>query len=404
MDSSTTYSKIRGHRSRVSIPFRAQLTPPKGDHISEVKTSVPALNPTTTNSNLSNAVISLPSASTGVHSHSRTRSSNTLRQSFDLQSDGHYIRRVDLNGLTEETRPSSPFDSSCHSVLRRPYTDEEFSYRQSETRRRGDQRLTRDVFSPTGSDLFRSRGSSDLYGTRNLNTVARPSSTKVAVSLGTTDCGRRSRSHSIGHMGFFDRLRLKTINVLAQIGLFTPPNPPDHPPSKQAAQASSRHQSASRESRRSRSISSSASSSNQRGHRSGSSSVSTSIARDTSWENVRERSETDPRKYAQPSSSKERARGYSGGSLDDSLTRKARPISLIEPPAFNKKELSMVQEELSSISSQPPESAMEAIEHIMERIKNAMAHSQEEAMFEVRSFVDSGGIDALAHAIQVGVA
>lgn len=269
---------------RLGLPFNSvQRTAPKGDKISSTLASQANQHnhnleespiPLTTNSNFTSAVIrttqprrlGMRCPSTPFQQrHSRTNSTGSSSTVGNIAthrcSDGDSLgspslpafvppdlssraASLSLDSSIQTLRVSSSSEESEVGELgSRPYRSWSYSSsspnRRTQTNNGGSDksRLTSDVLSPMSSTSSpsRYRTGSDPYGTRNLGPVAARTSTSVATVPGVKKVvpdANEKKAPTVRHRGytkssgFLGKLRESSLNLLVNMGIFTPPIPP----------------------------------------------------------------------------------------------------------------------------------------------------------------------------------
>ncbi len=407
---------------RLGIPSNLfQRRAPKGDRISSTLASQASLRSpdktctATSNSNFTSAVIHItpPGAVRGMPPPSRHRHSSCSS-------------RTSRGG----SRASSPLDSSIQTLLRAPSSEESSDAGESVHRRHRPgksglstsaaaasyspsrpaarkTKLTTDVLSPTGSVgvASRRRVDSDPYGSRNLGSVGCRSSASVIgvppVSGGDgpaipTARGGRPRRHRTVSSGFLGTLAEHSLDFLARMGILTPPPPGGGKPSR--APSSSSHS----PSRPPLALPPSSSSPAPRHHEQRHSRHLSLSSTATGASLLPPRG--TPIEYSLDSSNRlclssslgaqePRSRADSGSSsLSSSRTSSMQSL---------KKHLSRLSFSGSkSKERRAAECAKTALEAIIGRIMDAQGTGPEATTFEVRKFVEGGGVDSLIRGIQ----
>lgn len=400
---------------RLGLPFNSiQRTAPKGDKISSTLASQANQHnhnleksaiPLTTNSNFTSAVIrtnqpgrsGMRYASTpfqqGRSRTSSTSSSSTAGNSATHQrSDGDALGNSFLPAFAPpdlSSRATSPsLDSSIQTLRVSSSSDESevgnfgsrhhriWSYSSSSPFRQAQRcsggsdksRLTSDVLSPMSSTSSpsRHRTGSDPYGSRNLGSVAARTSTSIATVPGVkntvTDAKEKKAStvrqrYHHGYTkssGFLGQLRESSLNLLVNMGIFTPPTPPRE------------------ESRAFAPVSTLPMTLPVRrpGHHSRSSTItSASLVNSSAMEYSLDHSSNTLRLSSSVSNKSERLRADTSSSLDNSIPSKGSK-------------------------------AKECMEAIIERIMNAQGMGKDATTWEVRKFLEGGGVEALVRGIE----
>lgn len=437
---------------RLGLPFNSiQRTAPKGDKISLTLASQAIQHspekstvPLTTNSNFTSAVIrtnqpggsGMRYAPSTLFQQGRSRTSST--SSSSTAGNSATCRRLDRDGLGNSlpptfappglsSRATSPsLDGSIQTLLRRSSSSEEsdiddfgnrhhrsWSYSSSSSPSRQAQgrsqksRLMSDVLSPTSSTCSpsRLRAGSDPYGPRNLGSVAGRTSTSVkgpVVNAGGKDkkvAAARPHYHRRGYTtssGFLGQLRESSLNLLVNMGILTPPAPPQaesrvFPPLPHPAlMLSARHPD-----RHSRS----------------STATSASLVAGPEMEYSLD-SSNNLRLSTSISRKNERVRADTGSSLDNSLTsvgsglHHQRLSSFSYPSKSNKAKEGMDKSrkaaaaEAAAAAAAATERARTALQVIIERIMNAQGQGKEATTWEVHKFLEGGGVEALVRGIE----
>ena len=412
---------------RLGLPFNSiQRTAPKGDKISSTLASQasqrsPEMStvPLTTNSNFTSAVIrtnqpgGMRYASTpfqrGRSRTSSTSSSSTAGNSATLSCSIQTLLRASSSSEESDVgdfgnrHPRSWSFSSSSSPSRQVQGRSGGGHHKS--------RLTSDVLSPTNSTPSpgRYRTGSDPYGTRNLGSVAARISTSVAAVPGVKGAvakaggkdkkasAARPHYHRRGYTtssGFLGQLRESSLNLLVNMGIFTPPPPPSESRVFAPAPYPALTLSARQSDRHSRS----------------STATSASLVGGPAMEYSLD-SSNNLRLSTSVSRKNERVRADTGNSLDSSHTS-IKPHHYHRLSSFsylcksnNAKEgmetkCTAKEAAAAEAAAVATECARTALLVITERIMNAQGMGKEATTWEVRKFVEGGGVLMLIRGIE----
>jgi len=431
---------------RLGLPFNSiQRTAPKGDKISLTLASQATQHsrekstvPLTTNSNFTSAVIrtNQPGGSgmryaastpfqqgrsrTSSTSSSSTAGNSAIRRCLDGDALGNSLLPTFAPPDLSSRATSPSLDGSIQTLLRRSSSSEEsdigdfgnrhhrsWSYSSSSSPSRQAQgrsqksRLTSDVLSPTSSTCSpsRLRTGSDPYGPRNLGSVAGRTSTSVTAVPGVKGAvvnagGKKDKKapaarphyHRRGYTtssGFLGQLRESSLNLLVNMGILTPPAPPQAesryfpPVPHPALTLSARHPD--RHSRSSTATSASL--------------VGGSMEYSLDSSNNIWLSSSVSRKN-------ERVRADTGSSLDNSLTSVSSGLHHQRLSSFSYPSKSSKAKEDKSKETVAAERARTALQVIIERIMNAQGNGKEATTWEVHKFLEGGGVEALVRGIE----
>lgn len=276
-----------------------------------------------------------------------------------------------------------------------------------------------DVLSPTGESAPASTSSvserngngNDLYGSRNLGSVAARTSASATVmrpeSLEGIRPPRPRHRPTSSSSGFLDKLHKSSMNFLVRAGVFTPPQPRNE---RSLVPSSSSSTGSPSKARLPLALPPSASQGGRHHHR-GSTSTSSNLGHSMASQGMVMEYHLDdsntlrllPTTGAGHEATR-RGRIDSGGSLasisslstsgNDPLQQHLSRLSLSS---------SHKNDDNKKGSAVPPEAvecARTALDVIIGRLMAAQGKNQETTTFEIRKFVEGGGVDALIRAIE----